>query len=206
MRPAHIGAVVFDVGGVLIDWNPRYLYRKLIPDEAAMERFLSEICTLEWHVQHDLGASYDETIPALVAEHPEWADEIRAWHERFGEMYGGCFDGTVALLEGLHARRVRLVAATNWGAESWLRIKAQYPFLDLFEGALVSGEVGLAKPDPAFFALLVESFDLVPAATLYVEDNAVNLRAAAESGFVAHLFESAEKLAEELVGRGLLGS
>jgi 2-haloacid dehalogenase len=115
MRPTHIGAVVFDVGGVLIDWNPRYLYRKLIPDEAAMERFLSEVCTLEWHVQHDLGASYDETIPALVAQHPGWADEIRAWPDRFGEMYGGCFESTVALLEDLHTRRVRLVAATNWG-------------------------------------------------------------------------------------------
>jgi 2-haloacid dehalogenase len=87
-----------------------------------------------------------------------------------------------------------------------VRIKAQYPFLDLFEGALVSGEVGLVKPDPAFFTLLVETFDLAPAATLYVEDNAANLRAAAESGFVTHLFESAEKLAQELVSRGLLVS
>jgi len=87
-----IRAVVFDVGGVLIDWNPRYLYRKLIPDEVEMERFLADVCTLEWHAQHDVGIQYADTIPVLVAAHPEWANEIRAWSERFNEMYGGAFD------------------------------------------------------------------------------------------------------------------
>jgi len=119
-----IRTVVFDVGGVLIDWNPRYLYRTIISEEAEMECFLAEVCTPEWHAQHDLGVSYDETIPALVAAHPEWADEINAWRERFLEMYGGVFDGTVALLRELHRRRVPLVASTNWGAESWAIAKA----------------------------------------------------------------------------------
>ena len=99
MPPIH--TVVFDVGGVLIDWNPRYLYRTIIPEEQEMERFLSEVCTPEWHAQDDLGVSYEDTIPALVAAHPEWADEIRAWRERFDEMYGGVFDGTVDLVRDL---------------------------------------------------------------------------------------------------------
>ena len=107
----------FDVGGVLIDWNQRYLYRKIIPEAVAMERFLTEVCTADWRAQHDLGVSYEDTIPALVAAHSEWASEIRAWSERFVEMYGGIFEGTVALVRELHRRRVPLVASTNWGAE-----------------------------------------------------------------------------------------
>ena len=198
--------MVFDVGGVLIDWNPRYLYRTIIPEEQEMERFLREVCTPEWHAQHDLGVSYEDTIPALVATHPEWADEIRAWSERFDEMYGGVFDGTVDLLRELHRRRVPLVASTNWGTESWLRAKARYEFLDFFDGALVSGEVGIAKPDRVFFALLIETFSLVPEQTLYVEDNILNLRAAADQGFVAHQFESSAALEMDLRRHGLIGA
>ncbi len=201
-----IQTVVFDVGGVLIDWNPRYLYRTIIPEEQEMERFLSEVCTPEWHAQHDLGVSYEDTIPSLVAAHPEWADEIRAWSERFDEMYGGVFDGTVDLLRELHRRRVPLVASTNWGTESWVRAKARYEFLDFFDGALVSGEVGIAKPDRAFFALLIETFSLVPEQTLYVEDNIANLRAAADKGFVAHQFESSTALEMDLRRHGLIGA
>jgi 2-haloacid dehalogenase len=175
-----ISAVVFDVGGVLIDWDPRYLYRKLIPEEAEMERFLAEVCTPEWHSQHDIGASYEETIPALVAAHPEWEVEIKAWSERFTEMYGGPIDGSVALLGALHEREIPLFASTNWGAESWAAINARYKFFEWFDGALVSGEVGVAKPAPAFFDLLTETFSLEPSTTLYIEDTVTNLRAAAQ--------------------------
>jgi len=199
-----IRAVVFDVGGVLVDWDPRYLYRRIIPEEEAMERFLAEVCTPEWHAQHDLGASYEDTIPVLAAAHPQWADEVRAWGERFAEMYGGVFEGTVALLADLRRRRVPLVASTNWGAASWLNAKARYEFLDWFDGALVSGEVGLAKPDPAFFELLVETFGLHPPGTLYIEDNLANLKAAADRGFVTHRFVSSPALAAELRRHGLI--
>ena len=199
-----IRAVVFDVGGVLIDWNPRYLYRKLIADEAEMERFLAEVCTPEWHSQHDLGVPYEDTTPSLVAAHPEWANEIRAWTERFVEMYGGVFDDTVALLLDLHQRRVPLVASTNWGAESWAEAKVRYEFLQYFDGALVSGEVGIAKPDPAFFEMLIETFALIPQESLYIEDNLTNLQAASERGFVTHLFVSPVELADSLRRHGLI--
>ena len=198
--------MVFDVGGVLIDWNPRYLYRKIIPDEEEMERFLANVCTPEWHTQHDLGVSYEETIPPLIAAHPQWEDEIRAWNERFVEMYGGPLAGTVALLSELRRRRVPLVASTNWGAQSWVTAKNRYEFLGWFDGALVSGEVGMAKPDPAFYELLIGTFDLVPHETLYVEDNYVNLQAAAARGFVRHRFESPADLEIDLRRRRLIGT
>ncbi|HTT87309.1 MAG TPA: HAD family phosphatase [Acidimicrobiales bacterium] len=198
-----IRTVVFDVGGVLIDWDPRHLYRKIFADDATMERFLAEVCTPAWHAQHDLGASYGDTIPALVAAHPQWTKEIRAWSERFAEMYGGPVYGTVRLLESLHRRGVRIVASTNWGAASWAEAKTVYPFLDLFDGALVSGEVGIAKPDPAFYDLLVESFQLDPGQTLYIEDNLTNLHAAAERGFITHAFTSPDALTIDLRRAGL---
>jgi 2-haloacid dehalogenase len=202
MPPIH--TVVFDVGGVLIDWNPRYLYRTIIPEGQEMERFLTEVCTPDWHAQHDLGISYEDTIPALVAAHPEWADEITAWSDRFVEMYGGVFDGTVDLLREVHRRRVPLVASTNWGAESWVTAKARYEFLEWFDGALVSGEIGIAKPDAAFFELLIETFSLVPERTLYVEDNIANLRAAADEGLVAHHFVSSAALEMDLRRHSLI--
>jgi 2-haloacid dehalogenase len=201
----RIRTVVFDVGGVLIDWNPRYLYRKMIPEPAEMERFLADVCTPEWHAQHDLGVSYEDSIPQLIAVHPQWSVEIRAWDERFVEMYGGVFEGTVDLLRELHRRRVPLVASTNWGAESWAMAKDRYEFLGWFDGAIVSGEVGMAKPDPAFYELLIDTFDLVPNQTLYVEDNHVNLQAAADRGFVPHRFESPADLQIDLRRRGLIG-
>jgi len=201
-----IRAVVFDVGGVLIDWNPRYLYRKLIPDEVEMERFLADVCTLEWHAQHDVGIQYADTIPVLVAAHPEWANEIRAWSERFNEMYGGAFDETVSLLWELHERRIPLVASTNWGAESWARAKSNYEFLQWFDGALVSGEVGIAKPEPAFYELLIGTFDLIPSATLYIEDNLTNLQAASDQGFVTHAFTSPATLSDVLHWYHLIGT
>jgi 2-haloacid dehalogenase len=197
-RIPALHAVVFDVRGVLIDWNPRYLYGKLFVTEAEMERFLAEASTPEWHSQHDLGGSYADTIPALVAIHPEWANEIRAWAERFGEIYSGAIDGTVALLGALQERRVPLLAATNWGADSWAPAKRQYEFLHWFDGALVSGEVGIAKPDPAFFELLVQRFALVPRETLYIEDNLTNLQAGSDRGFVPHQFTSAVELGDAL--------
>jgi 2-haloacid dehalogenase len=204
-RAPRIRAVVFDVGGVLIDWDPRYLYRKIIPDQEQMEHFLADVCSPEWHAQHDLGVPYEDTIPALIAAHPEWAQEISAWDKRFVEMYGGAFDGTVALLSELHRRRVPLVASTNWGAESWVMAKSRYEFLGWFDGAVVSGEVGLAKPDPAFYELLIDTFGLVPHETLYIEDNYANLRAAADRGFVPHRFESAADLEIDLRRQGLIG-
>lgn len=199
-----IEAVVFDVGGVLVDWDPRHLYVRLIPDNDAMERFLSQVCTEEWHLQHDRGLSFDETIPPLIRAHPEWRSEIQAWGDRFDEMWSGPIVDSVALLGMLRDRGVPTYASTNWGAENWERAKRLFPFLEWFDGALVSGKIGVVKPDPRFYALLIEQFELRPEATLYVEDNIDNLAAAATFGFVTHHFVNSQALAVELRERELL--
>jgi 2-haloacid dehalogenase len=200
----RLRAVVFDVGGVLIDWDPRYLYSKLIPDTERMETFLREVCTDEWHLQHDLGLTFRETIPPLVEAHPDWAAEIRAWGDRFEEMWGGPIHETVTILEALRDGPVPIYASTNWGADNWRLANDLFPFLKWFDGALVSGEIGIIKPDPRFYAILTERFRLEPSSTLYVEDNRTNLDSAAACGFVTHHFTTPHELAAELRRRGLL--
>jgi 2-haloacid dehalogenase len=200
----RVDAVVFDIGGVLIDWNPRHLYAKLIADQRAVDKFLAEICTFEWHSQHDLGVPFSTTIPPLVEAHPEWEDEIRAWGDRFSEMWGGPLDGTVVVLEELRDHGVPLYAATNWGAESWVLAKELFPCLCGFDGELVSGEIGLVKPDPRFFGLLVERFGIRPSSTLYVDDNPDNIAAASLLGFVCHHFVEPAPLLSEITRLGLL--
>ncbi|MGH9029467.1 MAG: HAD family hydrolase, partial [Acidimicrobiales bacterium] len=143
-----LDTVVLDVGGVLLDWDPRHLYRKLIPDPTHMEDFLARICTAEWHAQHDLGAPFTTTIPPLVRAHPEWTAEIEAWGERFPEMWAGPVEGTVEILNELRGDGVPVYAATNWGADNWTTGNDLFDCLHLFDGALVSGQVGIMKPDP----------------------------------------------------------
>jgi 2-haloacid dehalogenase len=199
-----VDTVVFDIGGVLIDWDPRHLFTKLIADQRALDKFLTEICTIEWHSQHDLGRPFNATIPPLVEAYPAWEDEIRAWGDRFSEMWGGQFDETVAILEELRKRAVPLYAATNWGAESWVLAKDLFPCLRGFDGELVSGEVGLVKPDPRFFDLLVERFGIHPSSTLYVDDNLDNVATATSRGFVCHHFVEPALLVDEISRLGLL--
>ena len=201
-----IEAVVFDIGGVLVDWDPRHLYRKVFSDTDRMERFLSEVCTPAWHAQHDLGVPFSSSIPALVAEYPEWTDEIRAWEVRFEEMWNGTIPGSVEILTALRAadNRVPMYAATNWGSDNWRLAKSLFPFLGGFDGELVSGEVQLLKPDPRFFDLLVDRFGLTPALTLYIDDNLENVRAALQKGFVVCHFTSAGQLNRLLVELGLI--
>jgi len=201
-----IAAVVFDVGGVLIDWDPRHLYRKIFTSDHRMELFLGEICTPEWHAQHDLGVAFDASVRALVERHPGWADEIRAWGERFEEMWSGPVPGSVEVLAALREsdHRVPLYAATNWGSDTWELATTLFPFLTWFDGALVSARVGLLKPDPRFFDLLVQRFDLDPPSSLYIDDNAGNIDAASRRGFVVCRFTGAAVLARRLEAMGLL--
>lgn len=189
-----VDTVVFDLGGVLVDWNPRYLYRKLIPDEAALEYFLAEVCSAEWNHLLDAGRPLDEGISQLVEKHPEWAPLIRAWKERWEEMVAGPIPGTVALLERLHARDVPLHALTNWSAETFPVARRRFPFLAHFGTIVVSGEEGLAKPESAIFDLLVNRAAIEPARTLFVDDKRSNIAAAAAHGFRTFHFSDPEGL------------
>ena len=197
-------AVVFDLGGVLIDWNPRHLYRKLFgDDEAAMERFLSEVCTQAWNDQFDLGRPFAEGVAELAAAHPDQADLISAYAERWNEMVGGSFDGTVAILRELRRAGLKTYALSNWSAETFPQVRMQFPFLNEMDGILTSGDVMLGKPDPAIFRLFLDRFALAPGTTVYIDDLERNVAVAASLGMTAVRFTGAAGLRSDLRRLGL---
>jgi 2-haloacid dehalogenase len=199
-----VEAVVFDLGGVLIDWDPRYLYRRLFDDEAEMERFLAEVCTPEWNAQQDAGRTWAEAVETLAAEHPAQRELIAAYDSRWHETLGGPIDATVAVLDELRAAGVPLLALSNWSAEKFPIARGRYEFLGWFDAIVVSGEVRLAKPDPRIFRHLLERHRLSPGATVFIDDTPANVAVAADLGMVAVPFRGAEALREDLVRLGLL--
>jgi 2-haloacid dehalogenase len=190
--------VVFDLGGVLIDWNPRHLYRKIFADAVAMERFLGEICTQEWNEEQDAGRPFAEAVAMLQARHPAEAERIAAFDVRWEEMIRGPIDETVAVLDELHAAGTPLYALTNWSAEKFPVARRRFSFLGHFRGILVSGEVGLKKPDPRIFWALRERFDIAPARAIFIDDSPKNVAAAAAEGFHALHFTGAARLRRDL--------
>jgi 2-haloacid dehalogenase len=196
---------VFDLGGVLIDWDPRHLYRKLFPgDEAGMERFLADVCSPEWNLQQDAGRSWAEAIGLLKAQHPAHAELIDAYRLRWPEMLAGSIPGTVAIAQELKTAGVPLYALTNWSHETFPIAFEQYDFLQWFEGIVVSGQEKMVKPDPAIYRVLLERYALAPEELVYIDDNARNATAATALGMRGIHFTSPEKLRADLVELGLL--
>jgi len=182
-------AVVFDLGGVLIDWNPRYLYRTLFGgDTAAMEHFLTHVCSPAWNHEQDAGRSFADGRAVLAREFPEALPFIEAWRERFDETLGGPIAGTVEILAALRERGVPLYALSNWWAETFPIARARFDFLAWFDGIVISGEVGIAKPDPRIFAHLLETCGLRADATVFIDDLPINVAAAAAAGLQTILF------------------
>jgi 2-haloacid dehalogenase len=198
-----IEAVVFDIGGVLLDWDPRYVYRELFDDEAEMERFLSQVCSREWHEDNDRGVLYADSCAALAARHPGYEELIWTWARRTEDMIGGPIEGTVAVLAELQAAGVPCYGLTNMEAETYPRRVERFPFLQGLIGTVVSSAEGVIKPDPEIFRRLLSRFALVAQRTVFVDDSEVNVAAAAELGFVALRFVSPEALREDLVALGL---
>jgi len=203
-RRAMPDTVIFDLGGVLIDWNPRYLYRHLFDDESSMEQFLAEVCDGQWNEQQDAGRSWDEAIRLRSAEFPEHAALIAAYRTRWDEMLRGPMHDSVAVLEELRVRGVRLYALTNWSQETFPLAFERYPFLQAFEGIVVSGQERMIKPDPAIFQLLLNRYGIDPGRAVYVDDAPRNVDAAAKLGMHALQFRDAAVLHGELVALGLL--
>ena len=198
--------VAFDLGGVLLDWHPRYLYRKLFPgNEAAMERFLAEICTPAWNGRQDAGRPWAQAVAELSAAHPAERDLIAAYSDRWPEMMGGAIDGTVRVLEELRAAgHVRLFALSNWSAEKFLQVRGQYEFLSWFESIVLSGEIGVNKPDPAFFRHFLERHRIVPGSVVFIDDTPANIEAAERAGMRGIRFTAPGALRSDLVALGLL--
>ena len=192
------GAVVFDIGGVLLDWDPRYLYRKLISDPAEMEWFLANVCTPQWHEQHDRGVSTAESCATLAAEWPQYAGLIMAWSERGEEMVAGPLPDGVKLLRQVIGSGLPCYALTNMEAETYPKRVARFDFLRCFTGAVVSGFEGIAKPDREIYELLLHRFGLDAATTLFFDDSPVNVSAAADAGMAAMVYRGPEPVLSRL--------
>ena len=195
-------AVVFDIGGVLLEWDPRLVYRDLLPDPGDLDRFLAEVCTPEWNATLDAGRPFDEACAELAARHPEAADLIYAW-KRQDEMIAGEIAGTADLVARLGDAGVARYLLTNMPAPVFAARRARYPVLQQFDGAVVSGEEGVLKPSPEIFAILRTRYELDPAATLVVDDMEANAAGARAAGFLAHRFVDAPALAGALAAHGL---
>lgn len=199
-----VEAVVFDLGGVLIDWDPRYLYRKIFTDEMEMEHFLATVATSGWHAEQDRGRPLEEATLSLVARHPEYRREIEAFYGRWDEMFGGPIEGSVDVLRELRERGMPLYALTNWSGETFPPAGERYGFLDWFDEIVVSGEEGLIKPDKEIYGVLVKRTGLTPAKTVFLDDSPPNVAAAGELNFAAITFRNPHQLRADLVDLGLL--
>jgi 2-haloacid dehalogenase len=197
-------AVVFDIGGVLLDWNPRHLYRKLFDDEDQMERFLADICTLQWHDAHDRGVPVAQSCAQLAEQHPPYADLIWAWACRSEEMISGPITGSVEVLSELKDRRVPCYALTNMEAETFPLRRARYDFMSWFDGIVVSAFERCAKPDREIFERLLERFGLSASSALLIDDSPANVAAAAGLGMRTLQFQSVAQLRRGLEHLGLL--
>jgi 2-haloacid dehalogenase len=194
-----VRAVVFDLGGVLIDWDPRHLYRRLFRgDEAAVERFLSEVCTPEWNEEQDGGRSFAEGIALLQARHPEHVELIAAYRDCWEEMIPGCLDGGPELLAEVKRAGFPVYALSNWSAETYPIAERRFEFLSRFDGVVISGRVGLRKPDPAIYRHLLDVHALEPTSTLFIDDSERNVRAARAVGLPALHFWGMAQLRSEL--------
>ncbi|UCG24361.1 MAG: HAD family phosphatase [Chloroflexota bacterium] len=197
--------VIFDFGGVLVDWDPRYLYRPLFDgDDAAMEQFLDEIDFYEWNFQQDKGRTFAEGTAELSGQFPHYAELIAAYDRRWEESIAGPIPDTVEILHHLKEREYPLFALSNWSAETFYRIRPSLDFMNWFDGIVLSGEVKLAKPDPAIYAVLLEQVNDSPGNCLFIDDSEVNIAAARELGFNAIQFESPSQLRLELLNQGLI--
>jgi 2-haloacid dehalogenase len=201
---AQITTAVFDLGAVLIEWDPRHLYRSLFADQDAMEDFLATVCTPEWNAEQDRGRSLAEATAALISEHPEHAAMIEAYYGRWEEMVGAPIAGTVEIAKELKAAGIRLLALSNWSAETFPRARHRLEILNDFDGVLLSGAVGLIKPDPAIYDVLIMRHQVDPATAIFVDDSPKNVEAAARVGFDAIHFTGPGQLREDLMRRGLL--
>jgi 2-haloacid dehalogenase len=200
-----ISAVVFDLGGVLIDWNPRYLYRQLFADPGEMEDFLTRICTDSWHRAHDLGADITASCQRLAALHPDYRDAIMAWASRGEEMAAGQFDQTVGVLAEVKAAGMPCYALSNMEPEAFAIRCTRFEFMSWFDGHVISGLEGAAKPDRRIFEILLERYALVPEATVFVDDVQHNVDAARAVGINAVRFTGAGQLRRDLRAFGVPG-
>ena len=195
--------IIFDFGGVLLDWNPRYFYRDHFQNEEDMEYFLNHICTDEWNIEQDKGRSLSEGTILLQKQHPEYHNEIELFYNRWETMLKGDFPESVALLYKLK-KKYKLYGLTNWSAETISIAYKRFPFLKEFEGIVVSGEEKMIKPDKKIYYLLLDRYNLKAEHTIFIDDNQKNIQVAEEIGIFGIHFESAHQLKMKLSSINLI--
>ena len=201
----EIDAIIFDLGGVLIDWNPSYVFDKMFDDEEKKKHFFENICTSDWNEKQDAGRPLEEATQELVRKHPEWKEYIEAYYGRWTEMLGGPIHETVDILRELKEKgRYKIFALTNWSAELFPIALERYDFLHWFDARVVSGEEKTRKPFPEFYELILNRFHLTAEETLFIDDNVRNAKAAEQFGIKTIIFNSPAQLRDELIRMAIL--
>lgn len=197
--------IIYDLGGVLIDWNPKYLYRKIFDEESQIDWFLENICDMHWNEQQDAGRSLMEGTIEKIKQHPDQAEKIKAYYERWSEMLGGPIDDSVTILKQLkEGNNYNLYALTNWSAETFPIAQERYDFLQWFEGIVVSGVEKMRKPQIEFYQLILDRYNIDPSESLFIDDNLRNVQAAQAHGIDSIQFLSATQLKKELTKREVI--
>ncbi len=201
----NIKAIIFDLGGVLVDWNPEYLFDKLFEDKEKQKHFFANICTSDWNEEQDAGRPIKTATEELVAQHPEWKEYIEAYYGRWTDMLGGPIHETVDVFRQLkETGRYRFYALTNWSAELFPIALERYDFLHWFDGRVVSGEEKMRKPSPEFYHVLLKRYNLQLQEALFIDDNLRNIKAAEAIGIPSIHFTSARALKQRLTDMGIL--
>lgn len=194
---------VFDLGGVFVDWNPMYLFRKLFESEEDAQWFQDNVCTPDWNLEFDAGHIYAEGVVKLITRFPRYWREIQAYDTRWKETLGGFYDGTIAIHEELIAADLPTFAITNFSWEKWASVLGDWPFLEKFDGVVVSGLEGIVKPDPRIYRVFCERYGLAPESCVFIDDNEANIISARKFGMHGIHFSTPEALRAELIGLGL---
>ena len=194
---------VFDLGGVFVDWNPQYLFRKLFASDEEAQWFEDNICTRDWNLAFDAGDIFAEGVARLITRHPRYWREIQAFDTRWKETLGGFIEGTINIHNELIAAEVPTFAITNFSWEKWVSCLPDWPFLEKFDGVVVSGLEGLVKPDPRIFRVFLERYGLAAESCVFIDDNLANVVSARSVGMEALHFTTPETLRAELIGLGL---
>ncbi|MDN5928402.1 MAG: HAD family phosphatase [Hyphomicrobiales bacterium] len=199
----EIRHIVFDIGKVLIHYDPELPYRRLIPNDEKRRRFFTEICTPEWNIEQDRGRSWEEAEALLIADHPDEAENIRGFRLNWHEMVPHAYEGSVAIMEALVEQGHDVTMLTNFASDTFVEARERYTFLQKPRGVTVSGDIRAIKPDRAIFDHHISAFGLEPEATLFIDDSAPNIEGARAAGWNAVLFTDAETLRKDLARYGI---
>jgi 2-haloacid dehalogenase len=200
---AKIDHIVFDIGKVLIHYDPNLPYTRVIPDEEERKWFFENVCTHEWNLEQDRGRKWEDAEALLVAQFPEREEQIRAFRKYWHEMVPYAYDGSVKIMESLIDKGHDVTMLTNFAADTFAEARKIFPFLNKPRGVTVSGEIGLIKPDVAIYEKHARDFGLTPEASIFIDDSQANVEGARAAGWQAVHFKDAETLRQDLIAHGI---